>query len=85
MTKKLLYLNSKGILMIPENFIIGAVGSLIFALVGIILLLGGFKIFDFMLPKVDFQKSLNENPMATAVVIGAFFYALSTIIAAVLH
>ena len=71
--------------MIPENFIIGAIGSLIFALVGITLLLVGFKIFDFMLPKVDFQKAMNDNPLATAIIIGSFFYALSTIIAAVLH
>jgi uncharacterized membrane protein YjfL (UPF0719 family) len=66
---------------LPDNFWIGATGSLIFGFVGIFLLLFGFKLFDWLLPKVDFQQELKSNPIAIAIVIGAFFLSLSHIIA----
>lgn len=70
---------------LPENFIIGAIGSMIFGFLGIFLLLLGFKLFDWMLPKIDFQVQLNESPVATAVVIASFFLSLALIISSVLH
>jgi hypothetical protein len=69
----------------PTNFWVGAAGSLLFGSVGIFLFLLGFKIFDWMLPKVDFQDSLKENPLAVSVVIAAFFIAIAQIISAVIH
>lgn len=73
------------VVSLPENFIIGAIGAIIFGIVGIQLLLIGFKLFDWLLHKVDFQKSLNANPIAAAIVIGAFFLALGLIISSVLQ
>ena len=55
------------VITLPENFIIGAIGAIIFGLVGIQLLLLGFKFFDWILPKVDFQELLNKNPIAAAI------------------
>lgn len=70
---------------LPENFWIGAVGSVIFGIMGILLLLFGFKLFDWLLPKVDFQDLMKQNPVATAIVVGSFFLALAHIIASVVH
>lgn len=70
---------------LPENFWVGVAGSVIFGFLGIFLLLIGFKLFDWMLPKIDFQESLSENPISVAVVIAAFFLAVSHIIASVVH
>lgn len=73
------------VVTLPENFVIGAIGSIIFGLLGIQLLLLGFKFFDWILPKVDFQDLLNKNPIAAAIVIAAFFIALGQIVSSVLH
>ena len=70
---------------LPENFWIGIFGSFIFGVVGIFLLVGGFKLFDLILPRVDFQKEMAGNPLATSIVIGSFFLALAHIIASCLH
>jgi uncharacterized membrane protein YjfL (UPF0719 family) len=72
-------------MILPENFWIGAFGSVIFGIVGIFLLLGGYKLFDWMLPKIDFHAELKESPTATAIVIAAFFLALSHIVASCVH
>lgn len=70
---------------LPENFWIGVVGSLIFGFVGIVLLLVGFKLFDWLLPKVDFQSEMKGNPLATAIIVAAFFLGLAHIIASCVH
>jgi uncharacterized membrane protein YjfL (UPF0719 family) len=70
---------------LPENFWVGVTGSVIFGFLGIVLLLGGFKLFDWLLPRVDFQKELHDSPIASAIVIAAFFLALAHIIASVVH
>lgn len=69
----------------PENFIVGVAGSCVFALLGILFLIAGFKVFDLLLKKIDFQDELKGNAVAIAIVIGSFFLALSHIIAAVVH
>jgi uncharacterized membrane protein YjfL (UPF0719 family) len=70
---------------LPENFWVGVVGSVIFGFLGLVLLLFGFKLFDWLLPKVDFQAELKGNPVALAIVIAAFFLALAHIVASVVH
>jgi len=70
---------------LPENFWIGACGSLIFGIMGILLLLGGFKLFDWLLPRVDFQVEMKGNPLATSIIVGSFFLALAHIIASCVH
>ena len=70
---------------LPENFWVGVSGSVVFGLLGILFLLFGFKLFDWILPKVDFQESMKSNPLAAAIVVGSFFLALAHIISSVVH
>ena len=59
------------------------IATAIFGLVGIGLMLLGFKIFDWMTPKIDFEKELGENKnMAVAIVIASVIIGVSIIIAA---
>lgn len=71
--------------MLPENFVIGLLSSLLFGIMGIILLICGFKFFDWLMPKLDFQEELKSNPIAIAIVIGSFFLSLAHIIACCLN
>jgi len=70
---------------LPENFWVGVLGSTVFGIMGILFLLFGFKLFDWILPKVDFQEAMKANPMAAAIVVASFFLSLSHIIASVVH
>ena len=70
---------------LPESFWVGVTGSVIFGFLGVLFLIFGFKLFDWITPKVDFQESMKQNPMACAIVVGAFFLALSHIVASVVH
>jgi len=70
---------------LPQNFWIGLVGSMIFGITSTFLLFAGFKVFDLLLPKVDFQAGLKDNPTAMAIVIASMFLSLSYIIASCVH
>lgn len=70
---------------LPDNFWVGVLGSIIFGILGVILLLGGYKLFDWLTPKIDFQQKLHDNPIAAAIVIAAFFLSVAHIIASVVH
>jgi len=52
-----------------------------FALVGIFLMMFGFKAFDIMLTKIDVEKELAENHnIAVAIVVAAVLIGISMII-----
>ena len=53
----------------------------IFALVGIVVIFVGFKVFDWLTPQIDIQKELLKNNMSVAIVTGAVLIALSIIVA----
>ena len=72
-------------LHLPENFWVGVTGSVVFGVVGVFLLLFGFKLFDWILPKVDFQAELKGNPLAVSIVVAAFFLSLGHIVASCVH
>lgn len=59
----------------------GAVGSLVYGLIGIILLLVGFKLFDWITPRVDDQEQLNKGNVAVAIVNAAMLLAIAYIAA----
>lgn len=66
----------------PDSFPSGIVSSIIFGLIGIVLLLFGFKLFDWMTPRLHIQTELGEkHNLAVAIVIGAYFLAIAFIIA----
>ena len=72
-------------MVLPETFWVGVVGTFVFGFVGLFFLLFGFKLFDWILPKIDFQKELVGQPLSIAIVIAAFFLALAHIMASVVH
>lgn len=71
------------IAIFSEQFWAAFASSIVFGVLGIVLLLFGFRLFDWMLPKVDFQETMKSNPLAASIVIGTFFLAVAHIIAAV--
>ncbi len=55
----------------------------IFGLVGIGLMLLGFKVFDWLTPKIDLEKELGENKnVAVAIVVASVMIGIAIVIAA---
>lgn len=57
--------------------------SFIFGLVGIILLIFGYVVFDKVLTQIDFDEELKNKNVAMAIVISGFMIAIGIIIAGV--
>lgn len=69
----------------PHSFLGGVVSTLIFGLLGIVLTVFGFKIFDWLTPKIDIERELAQNHnVAVAIVVAAVIVGISIIVAAVL-
>ncbi|HWE94027.1 MAG TPA: DUF350 domain-containing protein [Tepidisphaeraceae bacterium] len=59
-----------------------ALSAVVFGILGILLMLLGFKLFDWITPRMDVQKELAENHnIAVAIVIAATILGISIIIA----
>ncbi len=59
--------------------------SIIYAVLGMILLYIGYKIFDLVTP-TDMQKKIfEENNVAVAITVGAFILGLAIVIAGAIH
>lgn len=59
------------------------IATAIFGLVGIGLMLLGFKMFDWMTPKLDLERELGENKnVAVAIVIASVIIGISIVVAA---
>lgn len=66
------------------NELFGSLGtSIVFGLVGIILLIFGYWFFDMILTKIDFNEELKKNNTAIAIVIAGFMIAIGIIISGV--
>jgi uncharacterized membrane protein YidH (DUF202 family) len=63
----------------------GLLASAVFGLVGIVLLLLGYWLFDLITPKIDVQKELAEKNMAVAVVIAALLLGIAYVAAHVVQ
>ncbi|AJG97068.1 MULTISPECIES: DUF350 domain-containing protein [Clostridium] len=57
--------------------------SIIFGLIGIILLIFGYCFFDKVLTKIDFNQELKEKNIAVAIVIAGFMISIGIIISGV--
>jgi putative membrane protein len=69
-----------------ENLVRGFVGSLVFGLTGIILAVLGFKVFDWITPRMDIQRELSEkHNVAVAIVCGAIILGVCYVVALVVH
>ncbi|HEY8751065.1 MAG TPA: DUF350 domain-containing protein [Tepidisphaeraceae bacterium] len=69
----------------PHTFLGEVVSTVIFGLLGITLIVMGFKIFDWLCPKIDVERELAEkHNIAVAIVIAAVILGVSLVVAAVL-
>ena len=64
----------------------GFIGSLVFGLVGIVLIVVGFKVFDLMTPKLDIERELGEKGnIAVAIVCAGMILGVAIIAAVAVH
>ncbi len=67
--------------LFPVEFWRGLLGTLVFGLVGIGLVVLGFKVFDWMTPKIDLEHQLAEkNNMAVAIVCAVIILGICYIV-----
>ncbi len=73
--------------IITERYLEGLLGTFTCGLIGIVLLLFAFKLFDWILPKLDFEKEFSgEKPnLPLAIVVGSLLLGVAYIIASVVH
>ncbi len=60
---------------------VGALGSLVFGILGILILVVGYKFFDKITPTVDIPGKLNEGNVAVAIVVAAFIVGVALVAA----
>ena len=56
-----------------------------FGLLGIVLLLAGFKLFELVTPKLQVEQKLQEGSVAVAIVVGALLVAIGIVVAAAIQ
>ena len=74
-----------GFTLLPEHFWGNIVNAAAFGLVGIVLLLLGYLLFDVITPRIDVQKELTEKNMAVALVIAALLLGIAYVAAHVVQ
>jgi uncharacterized membrane protein YjfL (UPF0719 family) len=63
----------------------GALASILFGGIGIVLLLLGYWLFDLITPQIDVQKELREKNLAVAVVVSALLLGIAYMAAHVIQ
>ena len=71
-----------GMIALDGNVWNGLMVASLFGLLGIVLLILGFKLFDWLMPKVDVEKELCAHNMAVAVVMAAAILGISAVLVA---
>lgn len=71
--------------LLPPNFWTGAVGSGVFGVLGILLLLLGYFLFDIVTPKLNVAEELNKGNMSVGVVVAALLLSIAWIASSVVH
>lgn len=65
-----------------DRFWTNALSAIVFGVIGILLMVLGYKTFDWITPKLDVQKELAENHnIAVAIVIAAVLIGVSLLVA----
>jgi len=68
----------------PDSLGSAVISSAIFGLAGILLTVIGFKVFDWITPRINIEKELAEKGnIAVAIVVAAMILGVSIVIAAV--
>jgi putative membrane protein len=71
---------------LPEQLVGGTITAVVYGVIGILLVLGGFKVFDALTPKLDIQKELADNKnIAVAIVCSAVILGICYIVASVVN
>ncbi len=68
---------------LPEYFLSDLVSTVAFGLVAILLVVVGYKVFDKLTPKLDFDELIHKGNVAMAIVIGSFILGLCHVVARV--
>ena len=68
-------------LHLPDYFWGDLVSTFAFGLTAILLVVIGYKVFDKLTPKLDFDDLLNRGSVAMAIVIGSFILGLCHVVA----
>ncbi len=66
---------------VPENFWLAAASSAVFGLIGIVLLVLGYKVFDWVTPALHFQDELKKGNVAVAIVVSVLLASIAYIAA----
>lgn len=66
---------------VPENFWAAVIGSVVFGLIGIVLLILGYRLFDLLTPALHFQEELKKGNIAVAIVVSVLLAAIAYIAA----
>ena len=80
----MLFAQSGGAEMV-NHFWPGPLVSAVYGLVGIVLLLSGYWLFDLITPKINVQKELSEKNLAVAIVVAALLLGIAYICAHVVQ
>jgi len=70
-------------LHLPEYFLSDLVSTVAFGVIAILLVVVGYKIFDKLTPKLDFDDLIHRGNLAMAIVIGSFILGLCHVVARV--
>jgi putative membrane protein len=66
---------------LPEYFAMDIAVTAAFGVLAILLVVLGYKIFDWLTPKISFDDTINKGNVAAAVLIGSFILGLCYVIA----
>ena len=70
-------------LHLPDYFLTDLISTIAFGLVAILLVVLGYKIFDKLTAKLDFDELIMKGNVAMAIVIGSFILGLCHVVARV--
>ena len=59
--------------------------NFLYAILGVVLMLGAYRVIDMLTPSVDFQLELKNGNVAVAIFIAALFLAIAIIIGGALN
>ncbi len=65
--------------MLFADFPTAVVSSVVFGLIGIFLLIFGYKVFDWLTPALHFQEELKKGNIAVAIVVSVLLAAIAYI------
>jgi uncharacterized membrane protein YjfL (UPF0719 family) len=59
--------------------------NVVYAIVGVVLMFGSYRVIDWLTPQVDFPAELKKGNVAVAIFIAAIFISISLTIGGALH